>query len=57
MDWRKLERELVDILKSEGVGLLSEAGDIVVVRYSGPKRTTVLFSVTELAKQLVRRLS
>jgi len=53
MDWRKLERELIDILKTQDVDLTSEAGDTILIDDKGG----ILFSISDLAKQLALRLS
>jgi hypothetical protein len=49
--WRAIERELVDILKAESADLYYEAGDTFLV----DEEHHVIFSITELAKELMRR--
>ena len=50
--WRALERELIDILRSEGADIVYETGDSFVVDMDGAH---VIFSITDLAKELMRR--
>jgi hypothetical protein len=50
MNWRRIESAIVDILKAEGLDLANEDGDTVVL-----DRGIILFSITELAKQLAER--
>lgn len=49
--WRKLERELIDILKRQDAPLVDDGGDVVIIDNDGD----VLFSITELAKELIDR--
>lgn len=49
-EWRTIEHELIDILRSEGVDLTDNAGDTVVVQGD-----LVVFSITDLAKELENR--
>lgn len=52
MSWRKLEIEIIDILRKECVPIDNIDGDTVVPEHDSP---FILFSITELAKELVNR--
>ena len=51
MSWRTIEKELVDILRRDGVSLHYDSGDTFVLY---DDRFTI-FSITDLAKELMRR--
>jgi len=51
MSWRAIEREIIDILRREELLLTDDGGDNVIIDNDGD----VIFSITELAKELMRR--
>lgn len=50
MSWRFLEKELVDICRSEGLEIRSDDGEAVITQGD-----LILLSLTDLAKELMRR--